>query len=361
MSGKIKVLMMPDYRASNPFQHLLERSLFTNEVEVIFARGYKRIFPIYRQILMHQGIQILHLHWITPFLKGKKSFVVALYAVKLICDIMLTKLSGINIVWTIHNQVSHDTQFPRIEIFTYRMISKLVNAAILHGTSLKEVILKDYKINSKKLSIINLGNYKSVYPAPIEKSTARKKLSISPVIRKVFLHQGLLKPYKGIEELIQVWNQSADEVKDDLLIIAGKTSDNSYEEILKSLIGANERIRPIFRYVTDDEITLLYSASDVVVLPFRRIMASSSLMVAISFGKPVIAPKLGASEELLGDASDLLYDSEKGIDGLKTALEKSLSFDLVELGEKTAARADLYDWGDIGRKTAELYRRCIKE
>jgi len=66
---------------------------------------------------MHKGIDILHLHWLTPYLKGKNSFAVAFYAVKLLGDVLLTRLNGIRIVWTIHNQVSHDTQFPRVEIF----------------------------------------------------------------------------------------------------------------------------------------------------------------------------------------------------------------------------------------------------
>jgi beta-1,4-mannosyltransferase len=360
MTQKITVLMMPDYRAGNPFQHLLEQSLSKQGVEVIFAIGYKRIFPVYRQVRRNTAIDILHLHWITPYLKGENSFVVAIYALKFIGDIILTKLSGINIIWTIHNQVSHDTRFPRIEIFTYRMISKLVNGAILHGNSLKEVIKKDYKITDEKLSIINLGNYKDVYPPPIEKQEARKKLAIAKEARKVFLHQGLLKPYKGIEELIQVWNQHVGEFHDQVLIIAGKAPDKAYENTLKALISNNRTIHFISRYVTDEEISGLYSACDVVILPFRRIMASSSLMLAISFGKPVIAPKLGATEELLGDASDLLYEPNDGSDGLFESMRKSGQIDLQVLSGRTGARADFYNWNDIGKMTADLYRKFIK-
>lgn len=361
MDRKITVLMMPDYRVDNPFQHLLEQSLSRYGVEVIFARGYKRMFPVYRQIRRNTAIDILHLHWITPYLKGKNYFIVAIYSLKFICDIILTRLSGINVVWTIHNQISHDTQFPKLEIFVYRMTSKLVNAAILHGNSLKTIILKDYKIDPKKLSIINLGNYKNVYPVSIEKSEAREKLSIPQTVKKVFLHQGLLKPYKGIEDVIQVWNQNPKEVKGDLLIIAGKASDSAYEKILLSLIMGSKTILLINRYVTNEEITILYSACDVVVLPFRRIMASSSLMVAISFGKPVITPNLGATEELLGNATDLVYESEKGTDGLLESIVKSSQIDLQSLSARTESRADFYNWDDIGKMTAALYRRFSKE
>jgi len=201
-----------------------------------------------------------------------------------------------------------------------------VNAAILHGNSLRGFIQRDYKIDNEKLSIINLGNYRSIYPALTDKSEARKKLLIPHGVRSIFLHQGLLKPYKGIEDLIQVWNQNDNDVKEDMLIIAGKSFDAAYENALISLISNSKTIRLIARYVTDEEISTLYSACDVVVLPFRRIMASSSLMVAISFGKPVIAPRVGATEELLGNANDLTYDSENGINGLHESIKRAVKW-----------------------------------
>ncbi|MGC4020655.1 MAG: glycosyltransferase [Cyclobacteriaceae bacterium] len=359
MQERIKVLMLPDYRADNPFQHLLEQALSKQNVEVVFAKGYKRVLPIYRQLKSHKKTDVLHLHWITPYLRGENSFVVFFYALKFLFDLTLTKFKT-PIVWTIHNQVSHDSRFPKIERFTYRITSKLVDEAILHGNSLKGIIQKDYKISDRKLSIINLGNYKSIYPPLIEKKLAREKLSIPTEVRKVFLHQGLLKPYKGIDELIQVWNDNSKEVNDCMLVIAGKSPDKNYEDNLRKLIDSNKTVQLICRYVTDDELSVLYSASDVVVLPFRRIMASSSLMVAISLGRPVIAPKLGASEELLGDASDLLYDTMEGNEGLKIAIIKSTRIDLAELTKRTEARAIFFDWDQIGKSTADLYRKAIR-
>lgn len=351
--------MMPDYRDVNPFQQLLAQSLQTCGVEVTFAKGYKRVLPVYRQVRQYTEIQILHLHWITPFLKGSNTLMVALYAIKFLCDLGLTRLTGTKIVWTIHNQVSHDTPFAGIEIIVRRITSRLVHAAILHGNSLMDLILDQYKIPPAKLSIINLGNYRDVYPALMDKTMAREKLSIPSGVKKVYLHQGLLKPYKGIEDLIQVWSERDTEIKDELLIIAGKASDLDYENALRASIKNNNSVRLIPRYVTDEEITILYSACDVVVLPFKRIMVSSSLMVAISFGKPVIAPKLGGCEELLDDAVDLLYDPKEGLEGLKKSMAKSHEINLAMLGARTNARADFYTWGDVAKKTRYVYDQTL--
>lgn len=360
MSAKITVLMMPDYREGNPFQQLLTDSLLPQGVEVVFAKGYKRVFPIYREVKKYTGVDLLHLHWITPYLKGKNWFVFFIYSGKFVLDLLLTKfIIGTRIVWTIHNQVSHDSKFPATEKIVYRITSRLANAAILHGNSLKEIILKDYKIKESDLNIIHLGNYQKVYPKRVDRAIARRAMQVPGNIQKVFLNQGLLKPYKGIEDLIAVWKLHHTELSGQLLIVAGKATDPEFEDQLQKQIGDCSSIRLMPRFVTDEEVTLLHSACDVVVLPFRKIMASSSLMVAISFGRSVIAPRIGATEELLGDADELLYDAGDIADGLYQSIIKSLNGDLLSLETKTLTRADEFNWDDIGFKTRALYKRVL--
>ena len=47
------------------------------------------------------------------------------------------------------------------------------------------------------------------------------------------------------------------------------------------------------RYIPDAELQVWLRAADVVVLPFRDILTSGSAILALSFGRAVVAPALG--------------------------------------------------------------------
>ena len=68
----IQVLMVPDNLQDNPYQKLLANSLTLEGVEVKFPQGYRRVLPLFRAIATQpQPIDILHLHWLNPYVKGR--------------------------------------------------------------------------------------------------------------------------------------------------------------------------------------------------------------------------------------------------------------------------------------------------
>ncbi|PSB67630.1 group 1 glycosyl transferase, partial [filamentous cyanobacterium CCP1] len=67
--------MLPDNRQANPYQTLLEQSLKKQGVDVYFPQGYRRGLPLLREIAFtQQQYDLIHLHWILPYLKGKSCF-----------------------------------------------------------------------------------------------------------------------------------------------------------------------------------------------------------------------------------------------------------------------------------------------
>ncbi len=64
------MLMMPDYRPDNPYQELLAHGLKAEGCRVAFPRGYRRVLPLCRAVRDEKGVDILHLHWTSPYLKG---------------------------------------------------------------------------------------------------------------------------------------------------------------------------------------------------------------------------------------------------------------------------------------------------
>ena len=54
-------------------------------------------------------------------------------------------------------------------------------------------------------------------------------------------------------------------------------------------------------YVPHDDVPLYFAAADVVVLPFRKVTTSGSALLALSLGRPVVAPRLGALRDPAGE------------------------------------------------------------
>ncbi|MDX2212478.1 MAG: glycosyltransferase [Oculatellaceae cyanobacterium bins.114] len=358
-SESINVLTMPDYRVDNPYQMLLEKALVKQGVTVKFPWGYRRVFPIFRMATdskhFQHSFEVLHLHWISPYFKGD-GWVKVIYALKFLLDIWMTRLAGIGIVWTVHNRISHDSNALNVELWARRILVKLVDRVILHNYSVVEAIAQDYQFNPAKAVVIPIGHYKAVYQPPIEPMAARRALGL-PLTGLIYLNQGMLRPYKGVEQLLEVWHNTP-EMQDNTLVIAGKPLDETYGTSIAQLASHSSNVRLYPHFIEDDQMHLFFSAADIVVLPFTTILTSSSLIVAMSYGKPVVAPKLGGIPETIGHADQLLYNPEE-LDGLQRALVKSTHIDLKALSQQVQQECDRLNWDDIGEKTKQLYKTVI--
>ncbi len=109
------------------------------------------------------------------------------------------------------------------------------------------------------------------------------------------------------------------------------------------------------RRISNYEMPLYLGAADVVALPFERIQTSGSVLLAMTFGKPVIAPRLGDLPETLSGADDLTYPAGDGR-ALADRLNESLRTDLADLSARTAGAAARFDWLPIAAQTAAVYR-----
>jgi glycosyltransferase involved in cell wall biosynthesis len=108
--------------------------------------------------------------------------------------------------------------------------------------------------------------------------------------------------------------------------------------------------------VPDDELQVYFNACDVVALPFRKVLNSGSLLLAMSFGCPVAAPRLGSIPEVACPDAWFGYDADDAA-GLRNAIESALAAaDRPDLRQRvldfTATR---YDWRSVGKKAASLY------
>src|SRR4029450_9216820 len=102
-------------------------------------------------------------------------------------------------------------------------------------------------------------------------------------------------PYKGVEDLIgALANLMADQER-FILLLAGRVKDKSCEpywhklETLIDELQLGGHVRKGLRYIPDTGVGRFFRASDVSVLPYRRIYQSGVLALSYAQGLQVIA------------------------------------------------------------------------
>jgi glycosyltransferase involved in cell wall biosynthesis len=171
--------------------------------------------------------------------------------------------------------------------------------------------------------------------------------------RPVVLCFGLMRPYKGIDVLLEAWRG----IEDAELWIAGMPR----MDISALRARAPAGVRFVARFITDEEIPAFFRRADVVVLPYREIDQSGVLFTALAFGKPLLLSDVGGFPEIAATGAARTFPAGDA-HALRGALRELLSDPLarLEMAERArAAAAGPYSWATIARSTIQLYESLL--
>ena len=348
----MKVIFVPV--SINPYQKTLADSLSKEGVSVSFCIT-SNLFSVLRSVKNNWKPDVLHIHWPHPFLLASSRGKTILKSSSFIGELIILKLFGVKIVWTVHNIVSHESNFEPLELFFTKLLSRLCNRIIVHSQSAKNEVIKTYKIRDSSIIVIPHGNYINCYQNVIDKAKARKQLHLSSE-DVIFLYVGKIRPYKGVLELIDAFKRL--EQSQAKLLIVGKPLNAKVANDVVKKCTKDERIRTVLKFIPDDELQIYMNAADIVVLPYKNILTSGAVILAMSFGKPVIAPFIGCIRDVLDNEGGFLYvtsDEEGLLKAMKCALDDSLK----KMGEHNFELAKQLRWDDIAKRTYVVYEKCL--
>jgi len=355
----MNILFIPDGSRGNPYQLELSKALRRCNVSVTLTSGIGKM-PILGAIQAHGKPDILHLHWTHGFIGASSSLKTVAKGVRFLLELALLKLMGIKLVWTVHNLLQHERQHPRLELLFTRIAVHLYDHLIVHCETAKEAVIKAYRLPrrfSKRISVIPHGNYLGCYENSISRSVARERLGFQDE-HIVFLYIGQIRPYKGVPLLIDTFLNLQDSRA--RLLIAGKPATDQLKEEIEEGAQRDPRIVLRLTFIPHNEIQLYLNAADVVVLPYQDILTSGAAILAISFGCPVIAPRIGCMAETIDESKGgFLYDPEREGDLLR-AMQEALKADLVAMGKYNLNKARKLDWDRIAKMTSEVYKSVLR-
>jgi glycosyltransferase involved in cell wall biosynthesis len=183
----------------------------------------------------------------------------------------------------------------------------------------------------------------------------------------VVLMFGLMRPYKGIDVLLEAWRGAhgdesgadGDSIQDAELWIVGMPRMDVSS--LRASAPANVRFEE--RFVPDDELPAYFERADLVVLPYLQADQSGVLFTALAFGKPLLLSDVGGFPEIADTgAARIVPAGDAG--ALGSALRELLR-DRAALTEMCvrarAAAHGRYSWEASARAHIDLYTTLLAE
>lgn len=130
---------------------------------------------------------------------------------------------------------------------------------------------------------------------------------------------GSCKPYKNLEMLITAFKECSDGCA---LLIAGQFQSTEHLATIRDRLSRLPADKVHFepRFIPDEEISDYMLACDALVLPYKEILTSGSVLLASSFGRPVVAPDIGGLRDAVNSRSAILYDA-RDPEGLRRAMQ----------------------------------------
>ncbi len=238
-------------------------------------------FAAWRIAKERPGLVILK--WWMPFFGP--SYIVTLWLAKRLC--------GTKVLYVVDNAIPHEKRPGDM------LITKLGFAVADYFVVMSEAVKKDLlSIKPDARYVYSPHPLYDIFGKPSEPEAAKSSLGLTgPVI----LFFGFVRRYKGLDILLDAMPAILEKVKLTLLVAGEFYEDRAAFDEHIARLGIGERVRLMDRFISNEEVAGIFSASDALVLPYRSATQSGITQIAYVFGTPVIATNVGGLPEVVKD------------------------------------------------------------
>jgi glycosyltransferase involved in cell wall biosynthesis len=278
-----------------------------------------------------RGVDVVHYQWLTL-----EALDAALLA------------RGVPRVFTSHNVLRRGAGRLR-EQGARRMVAAS-DAVVVHTAAGAREIVDRYGADPARVRTIPHGAFDYLARQASEKPLPPE---LAAVEGPVILCFGVLRPYKGVDVLIEAFNGIEGA---ELWIVGRPWMDVAPLRAAAASVGGT--VRFVDRFVAEDELPAYFRRADVVALPYRDIDQSGVLYTALAFGKAIVASSIGGFAEVADDHSALVPVPPGDPDALRAALATLVLDPAARAAQEAraaAAAAGPYSWNQAARLTLALY------
>jgi beta-1,4-mannosyltransferase len=344
----------------NTFSSLMYSRLWQHGVAPLPLMRFSDL-DVLLPLLVYMGVRVvLHMQWTSDILRNAATEADAKEKSNEFIGLLDRFLgAGGRLTWTVHNVLPHDCKFPRIEAALQQAVAdraRLIH--VLNGGTL-DATAEWFIISPQRIVHIPHPHYVGSYPDIVSRDQARYDLGLL-ADEVVYAFVGAIKPYKGLEQLLDAFDTVREDGRPRRLLVAGLPDDDpDTQELLdRCLLHPYVELHP-YR-IPDGELQYYLRAADVAVLPYQRSLNSGVLMLALSFGLPVVAPDTPATAEILTeDVARIFRPGDQG--SLSNALASADEL-ITPAAREAAQRIALkFDPGELAEQFAALIGRVAAD
>ena len=247
-------------------------------------------------------------------------------------------------------------QATRRQVRSARRVFGAMDAVVAHSEHSAARLRDEVGLDPAKVRVIPHGAFDYLTRLPEEKPLpAELEGAEGPVI----LCFGLLRPYKGIENLLEAYGRVAG-TGAELWIVGNPRMD--VEPLRRQAAEVGGRVRFLPRFVDEAEIPAIFRRADLVVLPYLDAEHSGVLYTGLAFGKPLVLSAVGGFPEVAETGAARLVPPGD-TDALAEALDELIADDAARAelaAAATRAAAGPFSWDEAARRTLDLYRDLIE-
>lgn len=208
--------------------------------------------------------------------------------------VAVMRLRGIPVVVTVHNVIPHERS--RGFLAAGRWLCRRAARVLVHSAVNREQLIAQYGVPPEHVVQVPHG---SPVPAQLpEREAACARLGLSPE-RRYVLAFGVIRPYKGVADLLDALAAIAGTHPDVDVIIAGKPwVDWAPYAAQIEVLGLGARVHTYLDYIPETAVGDYFAAADLVALPYTHFDAQSGVgALALPYGKPLLVSGTGALPE----------------------------------------------------------------
>lgn len=168
---------------------------------------------------------------------------------------------------------------------------------------------------------------------------------------------GLVRRYKGVETLLDAFARTADEAPGLRLRICGNPTSRDLATEIGDRAARDPRVELDLRYLSEHDFATAIMRSSGVVLPYRFMHNSGSVLAALSLSRPVLVPRNDVNHDLsreVGPGWIHMFDGELGPDDL-------VAFSRATRGVHGSPDLSRRGWKSAGTDHVAAYRAAIAE
>ncbi|MET1015347.1 MAG: glycosyl transferase [Leifsonia flava] len=316
---------------TNPYIAMLARELSSTP-------GITHLPFSWREAL-RGSYDLLHVHWPDALLAAEGP--VTRLGKRVAFGLLLLRLRKRQtpVVWTVHNLSAHDG--PWIDRALVRQMERMVTVRIRinPATELPE---------GAQSELIPHGHYRDWFA-----HLARR----TPVTGRIG-YVGLIRAYKGVDDLVTAFLAAHRVEKDLSLVLAGQPRGEAIAEGLRRQVQADPAIRLELAYVPDERLVEIVTESEIVALPYRRMHNSGAALAVLSLDRPVLVPRTPSNEALareVGPGWVHFFDGELDAEALLAAVRA-----VRQNAPGSRPMLDTRDWDETGADHLRAYHHALQ-